>query len=238
MPTKSRSEKKPASAKRRKARPITQKQPEQPPPPPPVTDWQGFLTSYISNAAEAVEGPAGKNQSAITLEALQKQATLEQAVSCNSPWQVVNALLTAAYVQSTSPMKVAEWLSSETELDEEIIAHLNRTLPSTWRISLLELLAQTAEPYTYYEKLFWHGRFDEHHKMLQEFVSGPIKAKGHSPELYRMLYSMFLGASVITSRFDVADDEKAPLMQGIIAMAKKGIFLKDFETFLPKRKED
>lgn len=170
--------------------------------------------------------------------------------------EIVKTIILVAYTEVSNPYSVVPLLAEDRSFDpllrDATRTYLQQTEPQQWSVPFLEILAHVGDSdlWCYWGSEGFEGvangdtqkdveERENLRRKLKLLIDGPISPTAHSRQLYEMLYYWFHKACRLTGMLTPIGNEQDPaqvagIMQGMIAQAKKGVYIWDFESFLPK----
>lgn len=157
---------------------------------------------------------------------------------------VMNELVVLAY--TTPEFANPYWIISVIQYDSGeilwalLMEYLSIVKPEKWSIPLLELFAHSR--YTRFADHEWRRTPQRVRSMFKKFASGPVSPEMHSPQFYMAMADLFFDGvnpdGSVPSKFvqnfrtDCDNDSYAQMFQGLLAAAKEGKYIWDFEGFM------
>lgn len=163
---------------------------------------------------------------------------------------VIDELLEAAYGGKNwivNPLEVVRAIEYDGGdiFDKYFTEYIESRCPEYWSIPLLELIAHSNCSYGFYEGCEWRRDKEKARDKFKDFAKGQVSPTQHSQELYHFIMDLFFGYSTVVHQESTSqiisylaeasfyDREAYPrLMQAMIEMAKKNVFLWDFENYM------
>jgi hypothetical protein len=174
-------------------------------------------------------------------KAFMEETQISEVIKKIGPRSLVNILLDIAYGGGfENPYEVADVIDCEKDIIDELTDYFERTVPERWNMAFAELIVAISDSWMFYECCEWRKDQEKARRFFEAFVNGQVSSTLHSDRLYIFLFRLFFGhgsaASFVLAHLDYHhdnDQEMAQLMKGLIAKGKQGMFIWEFEKYVP-----
>ena len=163
---------------------------------------------------------------------------------------VERVILETAYIGLNNPDQILPALDYDRgseALRNKVKEYLAGNTISRWNMSFIEIIARTCWCQEIVNDIPWSNVFSSYNQSVRNRLKELAKESSvseteHSKEFYLFMFDMFAyGSDETDSSFiarrlsdcgDGSNEERCALMKGMIKMAKKDVFLWDFEDFM------